>query len=622
MLLSSEWFTPSELAGLPGMPSTDRRVRTFAERNEFQSRKRSFGKGFEYHYSSLPLETRAALLAKYRPQLPGAASRPKVDRDALWAKYGQALNTMKAEAQKRFAILREIESLVHSGTPGRKAVETVAAQNEVAPASVYRWKKRVRGLARELWVPALLPSYSRLARHKKECPPEAWDVFYKDYMSNEAPTLASSYRRLQRIAGANGWVLPSKKWFDRAVAKLDPATVAFARGGLEALQRMYPAQERFVNHAMEAINADGHVFDVFVKWEDGSVSRPVLVAWQDFYSGKLLAWRVGKSESSLLVRLSFGELVEKFGIPEHVVLDNGRSFVAKCLTAGVEHRYRFKIKEDDPIGIFPQLEIDVHFTQVYHGQSKPIERYFRDLCDWIARHPACKGAYTGNNPVNKPANYGEAAVPWDKFIQLVEQEILAANALAGRRSKECDGRSFDETFAQSYAGTVIRRASLEQRNLWLLESEAITVRQDSTVHALGQRYFSEAVAAYAGQKIVARFDPSRAELPLQCYATDGTYIGEAEMLSPAYAFDTEAADVHASKRGEFVKKRREAVEEARSRTPEQIAAMLPTLAEPQTPTTKVVKGVFKKPAPVALEPLDDEDSLWTDALRALRSAAC
>lgn len=52
-----EWFSPQELAGLAGMPATDRRVRSKAESNCWLSKKKEFGKGLEYHISSLPDET-------------------------------------------------------------------------------------------------------------------------------------------------------------------------------------------------------------------------------------------------------------------------------------------------------------------------------------------------------------------------------------------------------------------------------------------------------------------------------------------------------------------------------------------------------------------------------------
>uniref|UniRef100_UPI0039800C3B transposase domain-containing protein n=1 Tax=Salmonella sp. s54836 TaxID=3159673 RepID=UPI0039800C3B len=92
----------------------------------------------------------------------------------------------------------------------------------------------------------------------------------------------------------------------------------------------------------------------------------------------------------------FRDVVERYGIPHHAWLDNGRGFASKLLTGGVANRYRFKVREEDPTGILVALGVQIHWATPYHGQAKPIERAFRDLCDRVAKHPAFAGAYTGH----------------------------------------------------------------------------------------------------------------------------------------------------------------------------------------------------------------------------------
>ncbi len=100
-------------------------------------------------------------------------------------------------------------------------------------------------------------------------------------------------------------------------------------------------------HALEAVNADGHKFDVFVEWPIGNetrIVRPVLVGFQDIFSGTILSGRIDISENKETVRLVFGDMVEKYGIPKLCYLDNGRSFASKWLTGGVPNRCRFKVR--------------------------------------------------------------------------------------------------------------------------------------------------------------------------------------------------------------------------------------------------------------------------------------
>lgn len=55
-----EWYTAQEIIGLPGLPSTDRRIRARAEKEGWQSRQREFGKGLEYHVTALPTDAQLA----------------------------------------------------------------------------------------------------------------------------------------------------------------------------------------------------------------------------------------------------------------------------------------------------------------------------------------------------------------------------------------------------------------------------------------------------------------------------------------------------------------------------------------------------------------------------------
>ena len=63
MSKNKNWFSVSDLRGLPGMPGTETGVRKRAKQNQYKSRKRSFGKGLEYALSSLPYETQTYLRA-------------------------------------------------------------------------------------------------------------------------------------------------------------------------------------------------------------------------------------------------------------------------------------------------------------------------------------------------------------------------------------------------------------------------------------------------------------------------------------------------------------------------------------------------------------------------------
>jgi putative transposase len=65
------YYSAKELAGLPGLPTSERRVKTKAERENWLSQKKAGrGGGFEYHISALPSMTRDHLLDQLISQLP------------------------------------------------------------------------------------------------------------------------------------------------------------------------------------------------------------------------------------------------------------------------------------------------------------------------------------------------------------------------------------------------------------------------------------------------------------------------------------------------------------------------------------------------------------------------
>lgn len=77
------WYSAQELAGLPGMPGTDRRVRARAEKNLWTNRKMLRGKGLEYALRALPAETQAAILALAHDRVAGAPALLPVALPAL-----------------------------------------------------------------------------------------------------------------------------------------------------------------------------------------------------------------------------------------------------------------------------------------------------------------------------------------------------------------------------------------------------------------------------------------------------------------------------------------------------------------------------------------------------------
>lgn len=572
------------------------------------------GGTWEYHHTLLPAEVAAKLLARETGAREIAAPVEQAP-NALWQAFERLSTKQQDEARARLAAVDRVAALAGS-MPRGAAVALVAAEAGASASTLWTWLRMAGEVGHADRLPALAPRYSgRTAT--AACDPDAWSMLVADYLRPEEPCFEACYRRLEEAAAVQGWTIPSAKTLKRRIERDIPRGArVMARKGASAAQAVYPHQrrDRSVFSAMQAVNADGHKFDVFCRWPDGSISRPMMVAVQDLYSGMIVGHRIDRTESWTLARAAFADAIESFGVPEDFYLDNGRAFASKWISGGTATRFRFKVREDEPEGLLPLLGCRVHWATLYHGQAKPIERAFRDLCEEIARHPACAGAYTGNSPDAKPDNYASKAIPIDDFRAHVAQQIARHNTREGRRSPTAAGRSFAQTLQASLdAGALVRRASPTQLRLMLLAAEGVRCdKRTGAVEIFGNRYWHERLVDLAGRRIVARFDPTDLLRDLPIYALDGKYLCDAPCIEATGFNDATAAREHAHRRRAWLKAQREILSIERRMTIDQVARLLPApdpVDPPRTPVVRLVANGFARPAAA---PRADED-VWAGA---------
>lgn len=589
-----EWVSLAELLALghPALPESERGLRRMAVEawRQDPARWRIEGGGAVYHISLMPWAVRQALLGS------GSGPRPA---SAVWNDFERLSEGARKEAWRRQRIVIEATDLAaYEGRTG--ACLTVAGRHGIPLSTLRSWLRLVRDVPRADWLPALAPRRAgRTAR--ADCDPRAWDFIAADYLRPEQPAFSACYERLRDAAAEHGWApVPSERTLRRRLEREVPRGArVMARSGREGAQRVYPAQRRTRAHfaPLEAVNADGHTFDVFVTLPGRERPfRPVLVAVQDLFSGKIVGWRLGESECWPLVRLAFLDVLRGHGIPGHAWLDNGRAFASKWMTGGTVNRFRFRFREGEPEGLLTGVGVQVHWTTPYHGQAKPIERAFLDLCETIARHPACAGAYTGRSTQHKPVNHGSRAIPFAEFEALVAAEIARHNARPGRRAAACAGRSFDQTFAEAIGEALVTRASAAQLRLFALASDLVRAHRESgEIRLAGNRYWGEALVEHAGQQVVARFDPQDLAAPVAVYTPDGRLIAEAEAIGDVRFDDLDAARAHARARGDWLRAQRAALEAERRLDVSDVAALLPrpapAAAQPDRPAAvRLVAG--------------------------------
>ncbi|MDG3444689.1 transposase domain-containing protein [Nitrospirillum amazonense] len=632
-----EWYSAGELAPLFGITiqavnqkaRTDWRTRPMwhATRNpQGVWRRAEEGNGYLYHYAVLPAAVKVRLLtadgAPARESDDRVAAKRTLSAEVAWDLYARAPDKKKDVAKARLAILQEVDGLYVGGMPKNVAVTTVCGLRGISNSTYYGWEKRVHGISRSDWLPMLMDYRTGRRRDPGIMPVEAWEAYKALYLTNDERTHAECYNRLKDAAKAQGWTLPSAKTFVRRVeTDIDPRVIILEREGMDEYLRKFPAQRRdkTVFHALEAVNYDGHKLDVFTLWpQEEKPGRTFLMGFQDIYSGFLLSWRLDLAETAYGFRLAFGDVIENYGIPDHVWSDNTMAAAAKENTGGSRFRNRFKIKEDDPVGLFKLMDCEIHFSTPGRGQSKPIERAWGTLSRYISKSPECAGAYTGNSPVNKPANYGSKAITLAELVKVVEREVHRFNHDPALNSAG-NGRSRAEVFAESYAKSPIRVATglpMEKRRLWLLASEAVTCRKpDGAVWLHENRYWHEALVGMIGRKVVLRFDPDKLHDPVHVYRLDGAFVCTADCVQDSGFNSAAAAKDKAEKVAKWRKAGRTLAALEKTMTMEQVMALMPSLDEAPKPEAKVVRPLFGQQGNAALKAAPDPDAMTDDEFR-------
>lgn len=613
------WVTAQECIGLPNMPTAPFNISNRLKKNATVEtmRKREGTKAYEFHINCLPPVARASVLktqgtVEINNQHFDIIKRPSDDycRESLWQHWNNASNKQREKAKEKCEAVMAVAGLIDSRIDTLTAFDSVGEALKVSPANVRRWYYLAKPFDRTDWLAALVSKHGQCMTARKmkeaECSSKAWDFFLADFLRPAQPALRTCYARLEEAAAAHNWTIPSLSSLRRKLEREVPAEqVILLREGEHALMRLYPAQERSVLEldAMEWINGDGYQHNVFVRWFNGEVIRPKTWVWQDIRTRKILGYRTDVSENSDSIRLALADVVEQYGIPKHITIDNTRAAANKWMTGGVPNRYRFKVKEDDPKGIIPLLGIKLHWTSVLfgqgHGQAKPIERAFSHggLGEVVDKHPSLEGAYTGANPMAKPDNYGERVVDAEVFLKALAEGIAFWNRRPKRDTEVCRGiLSFDAAFEQSYQESTVRKATAEQRHLLLLPSEAVTVNDGTFVLKAGgklqgreNRYYNEQLLGIKPNKIVVRFDPAQLHASVLCYTLDGRFICEATCIQKAGFGDTQAAREHHRNRTRFVKRTKEATAAQSRMTALEVAELMPDTLPPEPPESRVVE---------------------------------
>lgn len=488
------------------------------------------------------------------------ATRQTRQADKLWLHFSKARENDKNEAIRRAGIVAKYFQLLDAGLPKSEIDATLKAEYDVSPATTWRYRKLIDGQPTSEWVPRLLPEWKGKTQHASFSE-AAWDWIRDQYLIQSQPSLRAVLRRAQKLAAEHSWTIPSYDAVLDKIKTIPRQEVVFKREGRDALKRTVASlrHDYSLLELHEEWNSDGHKADLFVRDGRGKIFRPIIVAWQETRSRKILGYAVGESETADLVRRALHRSIVTCGnvLPHRARMDNGMAYASKQNTGGAPNRHRFKIKEDEIPGAMTLLGIEYHWVTPGHGQSKPIESFWRNLTE-MARRKEFTQAYCGNKPEAKPKEFDKGkAVPLQVFTQVLGETISDYNACA-HRGDSMYGKSPNQIYDELIISTKVRYATESQLRICLLDSKrVIPHRENGSLEVLKNVYWCpkcsdlENVPGYS-----VRYDGDHPESPVMLYLND-QYLFDVPLHKKTGFRDKDQAKEIARLRKEALKNQKE-----------------------------------------------------------------
>ncbi|WP_445677457.1 Mu transposase C-terminal domain-containing protein [Pseudomonas putida] len=544
------WLTAQELAGMPGMPSTDRNVRAMADREGWIGQRRSGSKAIEYCLTDLPAETQAGILARSVAEsgsnLPVEFKTPEVDRGD--AKDSSRLNDKQRSVMlARLAFCREVERLAEFVSQ-KTAISTLLKHAEDGQLSPYL-QERVeiandrttegRGLS-ERTLKRWLASWRSADRNEialaplRQRPnlnvPDWAGAFLRCYQRPTKPSVAASYAEFK---GAWKGEIPSIHAVQRFLKKLSPEALNVGRMSTQELKALKPFRRRSTKNLYpgDVYTADGHKFDAeVINPITGKPYRPEITTVLDVATRRVVGVSVGEAESAIGVLDALRDAIREcmFSI---FYVDNGSGFANDTVREVVD-RLGGTMTHSLPYNSQARGLSERGHQTIWVRAAKKLTSYIGADMD---KHASTKVHRIGRKQLRQTGR-SQLIPEFGVFMAGLEQEIADYNGTPHRgltRIRDHESGLMrhmtpDEAWSSAISeGWEPMRATNEIVDSLIRPQVTRTTRRGEISWA-GQTYFMADLADLHGQEIRIAYDV-RDATQVWAYTEDGELIGAAQL---------------------------------------------------------------------------------------------
>lgn len=320
--------------------------------------------------------------------------------------------------------------------------------------------------------------------------------------------------------------------------------------------------------------------------EHGRIARPQLTAWQDFRSAAIVGWSISFQGNSKTIGVAlFDGIVPSketpfWGVPEEVLIDNGKDFRSHYLT-GAPPKPQRQEWTPELRGVFSQLSIKARYCKPYQPWSKAIERFFGTVADQFSRF---QPGWVGSNPSERPEHVTT------KHLQTLKQRGVLLT-LEGLRERFSDYLARYHSEVHSELGdtplNIYESAPRLEKPQPTKEALSVLLMHEvrRKVHPVGiqldnRRYqLTSELATLVGEQVLVKYDPCH---PAEIHVFyDGGYVGSVETAErmSIYATSEQLSSHHRSQRAteRTIRNRRDEWEQGgRHKSKEVLAGSTPT----------------------------------------------
>lgn len=350
---------------------------------------------------------------------------------------------------------------------------------------------------------------------RAECDPDAWDFFKSLWLKPQRRSVALCHEITKVKAEKTGWDWPALRTIQQRVATDLPPFLAdrYRLGELAWSRKHAPRIERDLsairpNHCWIGDHAR---FD-FLVIHNGKPVRPWLTAWEDQRSRIIVGWQITLGPDSDTILAAFRNAAVERGVPNQVIIDNGRDYKQKHLSGG--RRGKPRLNEDYARSVFGRLDIHVTFCEPFNPGSKAIESFFNGMHE---RFDKLFDSYCGGSPDKRPEDLYKRLraddVELPTLDELVERYTAWLDAYH-RRPHSGDGMDglcpFDAF--ERFDPVAKRTAPRETLDLLLRKTVEVAVTRRGVRHDKAQYGIGNVkLLPLHGRKVLLRLDPNSAD---------------------------------------------------------------------------------------------------------------